>query len=74
MSFEQLPLLAGSLLRRLGKPSVLELSDETLVARVIEEQTLRTKERKIAQIVRAQKESKKETLLEVSISQRRSGE
>ena len=55
-----LPLFAGRLLGRLGKPSALGISDEAFTNKLREEQKLRTVERKQAQIVRATKKGKQE--------------
>ena len=64
---DQLPILAGQILHRLGKSNALEISDEAFTARIAAEQILRTAERKIAQIKRSQKKTKKEPLLKTSI-------
>ena len=55
---DQLPILAGQILHRLGKENALEISDEVFTARIAEEQTRRTTERRLAQIKRATKGKK----------------
>ena len=57
-SLEQLPIFAGQILHRLGKENALEISDEVFTARIAEEQSQRTAERRLAQIKRATKGKK----------------
>lgn len=53
----KLPLLAGKLLTRLGMSNALEMDWNGLVEKIAVEQERRTRERKAAQIARANKKS-----------------
>ncbi len=68
MPIDQLPLLAGRILSRLGLLNATEMDEMALTQKIAQEQEQRTKDRKVAQIKRAKKKGKKETLLEVSIN------
>ena len=73
IQIQQLPSMAGKVLKRLGRDNALEISDDVLIERIRSEQERRTRERRLAQIARAEKarvrREGKGVKLEVSVSQ-----